>query len=252
MDADVSEGVIVADNSMFDIADPSGYPGERCQIPVESSGSLMAYPCWLAKDHKGPCASPENARSQTIRQRWLDGQKEQQQALAQDVQAQAAVHSFAPAPEPPPEPVQAPVAPPAQPEVAQPPAEVPDAIEPTKQREGDQPLPHQDQDRSMSIQDVVIQEIEKRKGVGLERYGTLLYAFNGRDSARDAQEEALDLVMYLTTMRVEYEAVRSEVAALHDALSHTIETKKVGLPTLEIMLAAVQRVRDVVEPGWRG
>jgi hypothetical protein len=244
MDADVSEGVIVADNSMFDIADPSGYPGERCQIPVESSGSLMAYPCWLAKDHSGPCASPENARSQTIRQRWLDEQKAQQE-LAQEAEHQTAVMT-APAP---PEPT---VAPPAQPEAVQPPDGVQSVPEPTKQREGDQPLPHHDQDRSMSIQDVVIQEIEKRKGVGLERYGTLLYAFNGRDSVRDAQEEVLDLAMYLTAMKVEYEAVRSEIAALHDALSHTIETKKVGLPTLEIMLAAVQRVRDVVEPGWRG
>jgi hypothetical protein len=44
---------------------------------------------------------------------------------------------------------------------------------------------------------MVIADIEKRKAVGLERYGTLLQPFNGRDALRDAYEEALDLAQYL-------------------------------------------------------
>lgn len=47
------------------------------------------------------------------------------------------------------------------------------------------------------IQDMVIADIEQRKAIGLQRYGTLLQPFNGRDSLRDAYEEALDLCQYL-------------------------------------------------------
>lgn len=47
------------------------------------------------------------------------------------------------------------------------------------------------------IQDLVIADIERRKAIGLERYGTLLQPFNGRDALRDAYEEALDLCQYL-------------------------------------------------------
>ena len=47
------------------------------------------------------------------------------------------------------------------------------------------------------IQNLVIRDIEGRKAVGLERYGTLLQPFNGRDALRDAYEEALDLCQYL-------------------------------------------------------
>jgi hypothetical protein len=48
-----------------------------------------------------------------------------------------------------------------------------------------------------SVQDAVIADIEARKSVGLERYGTLLQAHNGRDMLLDAYEEAIDLAMYL-------------------------------------------------------
>jgi hypothetical protein len=64
-----------------------------------------------------------------------------------------------------------------------------------KHRPGDQPLPVQNE--RQSIQDLVIADIETRKKVGLERYGTLLQADNKRDSLRDAYEEALDLTCYL-------------------------------------------------------
>lgn len=64
-----------------------------------------------------------------------------------------------------------------------------------KQRPGDQSLPIHNE--RQSIQDLVIADIEARKKVGLERYGTLLQAGNQRDSLRDAYEEALDLTCYL-------------------------------------------------------
>lgn len=68
-------------------------------------------------------------------------------------------------------------------------------------REGDQPLPtpneHQD------IQSMVIVDIAHRRVVGIERYGTALQPFNGRDGLQDAYEEALDLTMYLKQLIVE-------------------------------------------------
>lgn len=47
------------------------------------------------------------------------------------------------------------------------------------------------------IQDLVIEDIKARKAVGLQRYGTLLQPFNGRDALMDAYQEALDLCQYL-------------------------------------------------------
>lgn len=43
----------------------------------------------------------------------------------------------------------------------------------------------------------VRRDLQARVAVGIERYGTPLQAFNGRDADRDAYEEALDLIMYL-------------------------------------------------------
>lgn len=55
------------------------------------------------------------------------------------------------------------------------------------------------------IQDMVIADIEARKLVGIQRYGTVLQPNNGRDALRDAYEEALDLCQYLKQVLVERE-----------------------------------------------
>jgi hypothetical protein len=70
-----------------------------------------------------------------------------------------------------------------------------------KRRPGDQRLP--DKNDLPFVQDAVVADIEARKAVGIERYGTPLQAFNGRSSLRDAYEESLDLVMYLKQMQQE-------------------------------------------------
>src|ERR1044072_3721312 len=64
-----------------------------------------------------------------------------------------------------------------------------------KQRIGDQPLPIINNYPNM--QDLLKQDIETRKVVGLAMYGTLLQPFNGRDFLRDAYEESLDQSLYL-------------------------------------------------------
>lgn len=73
------------------------------------------------------------------------------------------------------------------------------------------PIPHV----GSCIQDLVISDILARKAVGLDRYGTLLQAFNGRDALLDAYQEALDLCQYLR-QEIEERRIR-EAAATADA-----------------------------------
>ena len=70
-----------------------------------------------------------------------------------------------------------------------------------KLRDGDQPLPVVN-DREY-VQTAVIRDFEARTAVGIERYGTGLQPFNGRDALRDAYEEALDLAVYLKQCLIE-------------------------------------------------
>ena len=58
-------------------------------------------------------------------------------------------------------------------------------------------------------------DIDAREAVGRETYGRLLETFNGRNSARDAYEEALDLAVYLRQL-LEERAVMLDL--LRDAL----------------------------------
>ena len=73
-----------------------------------------------------------------------------------------------------------------------------------RQRPGDQPLPVPN--AHPAIQDLVLADIEARRELGIQRYGTPLQPFNGRDSLRDAYEEALDLAIYLRQLIYETEA----------------------------------------------
>lgn len=71
----------------------------------------------------------------------------------------------------------------------------PEHTEPTKQREGDQPLPIKNE--HPIIQDLVQADIEARKQIGISRYGTALQPFNSRDVLRDIYEELLDAAVYM-------------------------------------------------------
>lgn len=70
-----------------------------------------------------------------------------------------------------------------------------------KNRPGDQPLPTPN--GRITIQAMVRSDLSEREQLGIERYGTPLQAFNGRDALRDAYEEALDLACYLKQAIVE-------------------------------------------------
>ncbi len=47
------------------------------------------------------------------------------------------------------------------------------------------------------VQDMVIADLEARKAVGIERYGTTLQPFNGRDVLMDLYQEILDAANYM-------------------------------------------------------
>jgi hypothetical protein len=59
-----------------------------------------------------------------------------------------------------------------------------------------------------SVQGMVIDDLTTRLRVGIQRYGTPLQAFNGRDALRDAYEEALDLACYLRQAIAERDFLR--------------------------------------------
>ena len=62
-----------------------------------------------------------------------------------------------------------------------------------------------------SIHDLVIQDMEDRKAMGLKKYGTILQAHNGRNALIDAYQEVLDLAVYLR-QEIEENARRNPTA----------------------------------------
>jgi hypothetical protein len=74
-------------------------------------------------------------------------------------------------------------------------------------------------------------DLEARELVGIERYGTPLQPFNGRDAVRDAYEEALDLACYLKQAivegHVELEQLYSDAVIACAALRHALGESRV-------------------------
>lgn len=59
---------------------------------------------------------------------------------------------------------------------------------------------------SRDIQSLVIADMERRRELGIQRYGTALQCFNGRDALLDLYEELLNACMYAKQLLVEGEA----------------------------------------------
>lgn len=83
--------------------------------------------------------------------------------------------------------------------------------EPTKTRPGDQPLPVGGRE---CVQDALIADIQARRDLGIQRYGSALMTHNGRDAVQDALEEAVDLAVYLKQVQMETEDRKREVEVL--------------------------------------
>jgi hypothetical protein len=70
----------------------------------------------------------------------------------------------------------------------------------TRDPQRDQPLPTPGK---QNVQQALIAALGERMEYGVRKYGTPLQTHNGRDALVDAWEEALDLLTYLTQMRLE-------------------------------------------------
>lgn len=78
----------------------------------------------------------------------------------------------------------------------------------------DQPPPQPN--NQPAVWDLVKKDIEERDRVGVERYGTRLQPFNGRNALIDAYQEALDLVVYLR-QAIEEQHRADEILAVIEA-----------------------------------
>lgn len=70
----------------------------------------------------------------------------------------------------------------------------------TRDPQRDQPLPTAGR---QPVQAALIAAIAERRDYGTRKYGRPLETHNGRDALTDAWEESLDLLTYLTQMRLE-------------------------------------------------
>ena len=75
-----------------------------------------------------------------------------------------------------------------------------------RQRPGDQPLPIPND--GTDVQQAVICDIQARRELGIERYGTHLQPNNGRDALLDLYEELVDSVCYLKQVLIERDKPR--------------------------------------------
>lgn len=64
----------------------------------------------------------------------------------------------------------------------------------------DQPLPTPGK---QSVTDALLRALAERRQYGVTKYGRELETHNGRDALKDAWEEAVDLTVYLTQLRLE-------------------------------------------------
>ncbi len=99
-----------------------------------------------------------------------------------------------------------------------------------KDRPGDQPLPVPNDGPSMHdlvcadlegrwtarLSPRIVSDMQARKQLGLERYGSLLQAHNGRDALLDLYEELEDAVVYAKQVQVERGTV--DIGTVYDSL----------------------------------
>ena len=78
-----------------------------------------------------------------------------------------------------------------------------------------QPSPIQTDERHTV--DVVREDLETRKQMGIKKYGVALQPSNGRDSLQDAYEEALDLCVYLKNEILLRESLSADLASARAA-----------------------------------
>lgn len=102
----------------------------------------------------------------------------------------------------------------------------------TENQEQPQPKPND----NSHIVDLVIQDMQARKQLGIERYGMPLQAFNGRNSVQDAYEEGMDKIFYMKQWLTEREMLCKELEKLKIHLENIFYDDKDDLLNLINML----------------
>lgn len=92
-----------------------------------------------------------------------------------------------------------------------------------------------------AIQDLVVADIQQRKAIGVERYGSVLQSFNGRNVARDKYEEDLDGLMYSRQLLEQWEVMEKVIEAAVDWRVRNPES-------LKTLAGAVD---SLLEAGWK-
>ncbi len=120
--------------------------------------------------------------------------------------------------------------------------------------ETDQPLPVVNEHGF--VQDQVIADIEKRKALGIRKYGTALQPHNGRDALQDAYEEALDLAIYLRQALMERQVPMTAEQSLRYISSPTMglpsgrDAEEYALEADERLVRLALQVRSCIAGGW--
>lgn len=73
--------------------------------------------------------------------------------------------------------------------------------------EDEQPAPKPNSNKDCWLE--VLEDMKSRRELGIARYGTALQPNNGRNSLRDAYEEALDLCVYLKQCILESDGIKT-------------------------------------------
>jgi hypothetical protein len=71
-------------------------------------------------------------------------------------------------------------------------------------------------DVSAESRRVLVELLERRQSVGLQRYGRPLETWNGRDAVRDLLEELIDALQYAVQVRMELDDRDAELAHCRD------------------------------------
>lgn len=102
-------------------------------------------------------------------------------------------------------------------------------------RPGDQPLPVPNE--RTDVQSQLIEHIRARRNLGVQRYGTALQPFNGRDAGQDLLDELLDGATYAMQLVIERRELEERNRALQEE-NHTLRQDRATLT------AELQRVED--------
>lgn len=105
-----------------------------------------------------------------------------------------------------------------------------------------------------SMHDLVIEDMKERKEFGLQKYGTVLQAWNGRNPLNDGYQEVLDQAAYLKMGVIEFTAMRLRITDLEEMVEAVLRIAK-DVPhsaATDAVLTMIQKEKAKRLPPWQG